>query len=526
MYYWRSFSFTSVNSPFFASRFVNASAVLRFTTRPANHMAVIPLPISTTTTTTAKTTTTTAKTTTTTTTTTTITATSKTTTNTTTAKTTTTDTTTAKTRGDTTIPKTTLGTATAKTRKTGHGHASTRTRDDGSWVRRQGQFLLFVYSAFYDDRSTLATPAVVRVIVVSQDVTKHPVYCKLLYANGTTVVVPVRALPIGAGVYKFGTKLMEYVYSCALRSPGAPASVSIVDAPTDPTGFLVGVEVPARTSRKRAFAVCVSVAYWQHDPYRIVEWMELQRLWGVERVTVYNNSLAAPSAAVFRHYADEGFVDFRQSHNFVHDGSETAIHLHMSPVINDCMYRNMHRFEKIVVVDLDEMIVPRQHGSLAAMLAAVDGVTSRGATSHRSYTFRNIYFFLDQPPDERMSRHLATMRYRRRLPPSPEGVSIKSIIDPQECTNMHNHYCWGYTAKAHTTIGGEIAVDPKIAANQHYKKCHFDSYNRKIGMCAAILQNVTNDDTMLRFKEPLIRSVNVQLRKLKMEIITWSLRQI
>jgi len=50
---------------------------------------------------------------------------------------------------------------------------------------------------------------------------------------------------------------------------------------------------------------------------------------------------------------DTGFVELRRS-DYIADGP-TQFLLHGSPVINDCMYRVMHRFRHIVVVDLDEV---------------------------------------------------------------------------------------------------------------------------------------------------------------------------
>jgi len=48
-----------------------------------------------------------------------------------------------------------------------------------------------------------------------------------------------------------------------------------------------------------------------------------------------------------------GFVDLRRS-DYIADGPSQFL-LHGTPVINDCMYRNMYRFRHIIVVDFDEV---------------------------------------------------------------------------------------------------------------------------------------------------------------------------
>jgi len=65
---------------------------------------------------------------------------------------------------------------------------------------------------------------------------------------------------------------------------------------------------------------------------------------------------------VLRYYASHGglsdgvatgFVELRRS-DYIADGPSQFL-LHGAPVINDCIYRNMHRFRHILVVDYDEV---------------------------------------------------------------------------------------------------------------------------------------------------------------------------
>ena len=392
-----------------------------------------------------------------------------------------------------------------------------RSSSDGQWLKFSGPHAIFGYSAFYDRRPSLDNPpVVVRVIVVSDvvDVTKQ-LFCRFRYeghiiANTSSRVTPQ---PIGAGVYIHAKLYKEFVYTCPVDSPSPPVSVAIVVAPADDATLYLPVEIPAKWGVKKDFGVCVSVSYWNHTTDRIVEWMELNRIFGVNHVTVYNNSLSAEAARVFERYAASGFVDFRQSANFIDDPAETNIHLHMSPVINDCMYRNMNRFSKILVIDLDEMIVPRANDSLADMIVAIE-TSQPERHPARTYVFRNAYFFFDWPPDATQPARLATLRHRTRTPPSDEGVSVKSIVDPQACAAMHNHYCWTFTPRFDTDAK-EVAVANSVGMNQHYKRCHLDAYVKR-GTCATVMANGVKDDAMLKYKERLMQQVDKQLKELNL----------
>ena len=383
-----------------------------------------------------------------------------------------------------------------------------RNRADGKWIHFHGNSSeMFAYSAFYDDRLSLKSVPVIRVIAVLAH-KKNPdsiqVFCVLHYADETEPhITSAEKQAIGIGVHQDGNKYKEFILTCKLLSERAPDSAELTTDKKFRQKQRIPVEIPERLPpnvHKFEFGVCVSVSYWSFDLKRLVEWLEMQRILGVSLVTIYNNSLSEQNANIFRHYAKTGFVDFRQSHNFVPYRAETTIHMHMSPVINDCIYRNMHRFRKILVIDLDEIIMPHNGHTLADMMREIDQSQIATQEKHpaQSYAFRNIYMFLDVPPDESISSKLVTLRYRKQAAPSPVGYSSKSIIDPQSCTHMHNHYCWNFTPLYASLGKPQIEVDPNIGSNRHYKKCHFSKTK-----CKEYLLSMTPVDVALKYKDEL-----------------------
>ena len=391
-----------------------------------------------------------------------------------------------------------------------------RNKHNGKWeafgpgLDKEG----YVYSAFYDDRKSLGTFPVVRLIGVAEEFTNNHFQCLLSYPSRPDHVTPLKVGDIGAGVNRHDKLFKEYIFTCHLYHEDIPENVSIVKTFGDKPNFIMPVEIAARPLRRDAFGCCVSVAYWHHNPYQIVEWMEMLRMLGVSKVTVYNNSLEKEAARVFLWYDRQGFVDFRQSHNFIRDPGELSIHMHMSPVINDCMYRNMYRFKKMVVTDLDELIIPRTVDNYTDLMVVIDqkqGVGNHHQAKH--YVFTNDYFFLDFPgEDTGQVAKLTTLRHRKRIEPSEQGYAIKSIISPLACARMHNHYCWGIT-ELYDTEGNTIEVDPKLALNQHYKRCHLDLWE-KPGMCLDAAKRAIQDDIMLKYKDRLLKAVSEKLLRI------------
>ena len=393
-----------------------------------------------------------------------------------------------------------------------------RSPENGAWYKVPGDFEIYLYTAFYDARVSLASMPIIRIIAVAEDLAKvPPLQCVVNYQNDDSLGITgirhntVQPIDIGAGAARHSKIFHEYILNCELKTEHLPALVGIVlDAPSEPE-FFIPVEHPTKKTKRTGIAACVSVAYWVIEPYKLVEWLELQRILGIDKVVVYNNSLAPQSARILEQYAKTDFLDFRQSHNFISDPGELTFHLHMSPVINDCMYRYMYQYKNLAMIDFDEIIVPHANNTLTEVLKTME----RKETYHpaRSYVFRNAYFFFDYKPDIDQHPHLRTLKYRIRQEVSELGYSAKSIIEPISCHAMHNHYCWG--VNKHYENGFHMAfVDDKLALLHHYKRCHLDMFEMKPGECKRLMQHGVQDDIMFKYKDELIAAVDKQLKLL------------
>ena len=91
---------------------------------------------------------------------------------------------------------------------------------------------------------------------------------------------------------------------------------------------------------------------------------------------------------------------------------------------------------------------------------------------------------------------------------SSPGYSVKSIIDPTTCINMHNHFCWGFV---YNVTRRNHDVDPEVAVMQHYKKCHFSREE-----CRRMMNNTKSDNTVLKFRTELNRTVTSKLHSLRL----------
>jgi hypothetical protein len=206
---------------------------------------------------------------------------------------------------------------------------------------------------------------------------------------------------------------------------------------------------------------------------------------------------------IFQHYQDKGLLRLHQMAPPV-EMSDTVDSVKVaSPAsLNHCMYSNMYRYKYMLAIDLDEILVPRMHGSYNEMLQAVN--TRHGIEdSWPSYSFTNVYHFLDFSPDQ--SQSLRTLRYRTRLGPSSD-VAPKSFVDPRRCVSVFNHYC--LVRPVATVREFTVIVDPAVASTNHYRWCK----NTRVQACLHRFNQGYRDDHMLQYREELVGRVNQTLK--------------
>ena len=69
-----------------------------------------------------------------------------------------------------------------------------RSKLDGAWVGTSNPIEIYAYSAFYDDRTSLMSLPIVRVIVVTEASDKTPLYCLIQYENKSGVYIVAKRL--------------------------------------------------------------------------------------------------------------------------------------------------------------------------------------------------------------------------------------------------------------------------------------------------------------------------------------------
>ena len=266
-----------------------------------------------------------------------------------------------------------------------------------------------------------------------------------------------------------------------------PGNHSRADAAKVPVALM-----PAKPpADDRSLHSCVAPVFRWNNTDRLVEWIELNRLLGVQNFTFYLHSVSRQVARVLEFYRSRGLVTLvpwkLPSVIPVTTKSlwpPSATHLHYGGQIgayNDCLLRNMHRAKWIMITDLDEMIVPRlgDQDSLPVILQHLK--------QQNSVTFLFNQFAFDIKPETRANAsELFFPSFNRRKAVTDANLcKAIHLATGIEKVGVHNLF---QSSPAYRAWGSD-RVPSDVARLHHYRK----------------VEASVQDTAMLRFADALLQ---------------------
>ncbi|KAJ8882398.1 hypothetical protein PR048_014206 [Dryococelus australis] len=383
-----------------------------------------------------------------------------------------------------------------------------------------------LFGAYYDDRP--AVPVVRLLGMLDRYPPNVTAHCQLWFDTGRPVVVPVATYDylwvsmwakFPRGVYQ------PYLLACPLPSQYAdrvPTMVSLVEKACDKATNILKV-IHDQPDNKKTFAVCVKGMHILQGDYavRLVEWLELLRILGADKVFMYKLHVHASIERVLRHYEERGLTAVTRvvlpgsySNHPLLQGmflTEQRGQKRLQEVINynDCLYRNLHSYKYVVLLDEDEVIVPTRGRSWTQLLDAVLPQASGRVAD--AICASNAYFFdeLEEDGDE-LPRGLHMLRHvRRSWRISPRGYFVKCFHDVKQVLTLHNHYplsCLGRRCSLHNMAHGEALL-------HHYRA---DCQNGV--RCNDYLNHTLRDTSLWSHKDRLVAQVAAVLQRLPSQL--------
>lgn len=98
-----------------------------------------------------------------------------------------------------------------------------------------------------------------------------------------------------------------------------------------------------------------------------MEFIELNRILGVEHFTFYNHTIGEQVNCILKDYVNKNIVTLLPWQlNMV---SQKEIRTEgLFAALNDCLYRSMYKYSHVLLIDLDEFIIPHHNDTLQQLV--------------------------------------------------------------------------------------------------------------------------------------------------------------
>lgn len=146
-----------------------------------------------------------------------------------------------------------------------------------------------------------------------------------------------------------------------------------------------------RAHIQHPLSVCVKPLHYNFNRAdQLIEFIELHRLLGATHFTFYNHTIGDRVDCVLRRYAEEGLVEVLPWHQLDVISQKEIRTEGIFASLNDCLYRHMYDSQYLLMIDLDEVIIPRTNNfTLTELLNEAINSTSQGRSKIGAFYFRN-----------------------------------------------------------------------------------------------------------------------------------------
>ncbi|KAF7267066.1 uncharacterized protein LOC143202028 [Rhynchophorus ferrugineus] len=393
---------------------------------------------------------------------------------------------------------------------------------NGSWQNVSGsKYKFFVFSAYYDQRRNQRN---IRIIAATKTRGPERVWCRLWYRiiDGNSTVNISRTVPAKIKVIRenWNLRYSACFVMCPLRANlTVPTAVSVVaklkDSPTNMLHVINNINESNWKSNTLnnppigRFGVCVKPLHFDYNKeMEIMEFIELNRLLGVDHFTFYNHTIGPQVSCILREYQSQGIVTLLPWKLAMVSQKEIRTE-GLFAALNDCLYRSMYKFSHILLIDLDEYIIPNYNETLPQLIDYLNHRLNTRTTG--SFSFQNAFFYLQWDDDSEVydfsdpiSSNLVTLKKtRRKTKLHPHKQRSKYICRPELVVEAGNHFVWEFIP-GHGTLN----VPADAAILHHYRICEFGGND-------CIKTSSTVDKTAYKYLQSLTRAVREQYDKLK-----------
>ncbi|CAL1530149.1 unnamed protein product [Lymnaea stagnalis] len=353
----------------------------------------------------------------------------------------------------------------------------------------------YIYSAIAHLDSNIQRANVtsynLNIVITSLDASTEVYKCCALFKDIKTPLVTPAKVQFNNGNAKNTYIARQYICTVPINSSNLPLTVTLATSSscsTDPKDY-VTIHYPPR--HPGGIALCGKISHSRAlDPENVIEWFEIQRILGVDKVLIYDLDTSENVSRVFRYYQQLGILDLQPyelpgkpknrslSEAFKHT---SQFNQDESMAVLECRQR-MGGYDYVISHDLDEMIIPRDNVDLKTFLQ--DHVTKYPLAA--AFFFYTEFFLTTWPPTN-PEEDLMVKRYRQTRVARWE--CYKYVYLTSRVLASITHVVYPVSKEFNSQ-----QLKPDVAILHHYRQCPEDTWKT-----CNVESNV--DDIMTRYTE-------------------------
>ena len=196
------------------------------------------------------------------------------------------------------------------------------------------------------------------------------------------------------------------------------------------------VTIPLKPSEKLDIGVCVSISYGHIDTAEFVEWIELNKIFGMEEFNVYFAFMSNQTKKLLQYYSNTPDVIYNDMPAVMPVTLKVNIDkpyvvLNNVPSLNHCLFTNMHRYKYIAVIDYDEVIIPMQPMSYIDLIQKLNKQYGFHHDNWACYSFKNYEIYHESTKDYTQPDFLPKLQHQLKAIKTKPTLLPKTIINPK-----------------------------------------------------------------------------------------------
>lgn len=289
-------------------------------------------------------------------------------------------------------------------------------------------------------------------------------------------------------------------FTCILPKDFKPTSIVLSRKFCQVPKSMLHIVYPSE--RTRQFTVCVAPLHGPYDDINeLVNMIAVNRVLGADFFSFYIYNITQRISDALEVVKSQGLVEII---NWNMPINLTKIHYFgQMAALNDCLYRNRHLSQYIVVTDLDEFIIPFKVQKWKEMMLDLPGGLN-------VYSFQSKQFSIDLPDVEEdflgkdiaKKYNIVTLLKQKHGPIYDRTTRTKYIVEASRVQELGIHNVWRLRSGS---TGNEYHVPVEDALMFHYR--HW--FNEKE------IFSGTKDNTMMTYKDEILKTLQDMHQKIK-----------